>query len=288
MPSQGGIRLRFGKFDLHLVSDGSVWLDGGAMFGVVPRVLWEKKTPPDENNRIRLGLNCLLVRTGSHNVLIDTGCGEKYTEKEIRIYRIEHDVALSGQLARLGLATSDVDVVINTHLHFDHCGGNTRHDGNLVVPTFPRAEYIVRRDEYDDANQPNERSAASYFEHNWKVLRERRMLRLVEEDEEILPGIRLLHTPGHTRGHQSVLVESEGHSLLFLADLCPTNAHIPVPWVMAYDLYPMTTIEVRKSIYKRAVDGNWLLFFEHDPIEPAGYLREAEGKYLLAPFEWQA
>jgi len=279
--------LKFGRFDLHLISDGNFWLDGGAMFGVVPKILWEKKTTPDERNRIRLGLNSLLVRTGSHNVLIDTGCGEKYTEKEVRIYRIEHDVTLPGQLARLGLTTSDIDVVINTHFHFDHCGGNSCCDGNLIVPTFPKAEYVVRQDEYRDASQPNERSSASYFEHNWSVLAERRQLRLVDRDEEILPGIRLLHTPGHTRGHQSVLLESEGRSLLFMADLCPTSAHIPLPWIMAYDLYPMTTLQVRKDIYQRAVAGNWLLLFEHDPHQPAGYLQEADGKYLLAPFAWQ-
>ncbi len=280
--------MKFGKFDLQVVSDGNFWLDGGAMFGVVPRVLWEKKTAPDEKNRVRLGLNCLLIRTGSQNVLIDTGCGEKYTEKEIRIYRIEHDVTLVGQLARLGLAPGDIDVVINTHFHFDHCGGNTCHNGDSIVPTFPKAEYIVRQDEYQDASHPNDRSAASYYDHNWRVLRERRMLRLVDRDEEIVPGLRLLHTPGHTRGHQSVLVESEGRSLLFMADLCPTSAHIPLPWIMAYDLYPLTSLEVRKDIYKRAVAGNWLLFFEHDPEQPAGCLQETDGKYLLAPFKWQA
>lgn len=280
--------MKLGNFDLQLLSDGHIWLDGGAMFGVVPRILWEKKTTPDEKNRIRLGLNCLLVRTGTQNVLIDTGCGEKYTEKEIRIYRIERDVTVPGQLGRLGLSPSDIDIVINTHLHFDHCGGNTCYDRSLVVPTFPKAEYIVRAQEYEDASAPNERSAASYFEHNWSVLRERRMLRLVEKDEEIVPGIHLLHTPGHTRGHQSVLIESEGRSLLFLADLCPTSAHIPLPWIMAYDLYPMTTLQVRKGIYRRALAGNWLLFFEHDPEQPSGILQETDGKYLLAPFVWQA
>ncbi|MFB3904395.1 MAG: MBL fold metallo-hydrolase [Acidobacteriota bacterium] len=279
--------MKFGKFDLHLVSDGNVWLDGGAMFGVVPRVLWEKKATPDEKNRIRLGLNCLLIRTGSYNILIDTGCGEKYTEKEVRIYRIEHDATLPGRLAQLGLKTSDIDIVINTHFHFDHCGGNTCSDGDRVVPTFPKAEYIVRQEEYEDASSPNERSAASYFEHNWGVLKEKRRLRRVDREEEIVPGVRLLHTPGHTRGHQSVLVESEGRSLLFLGDLCPTSAHIPPAWVMAYDLYPMTTLQVRKDIYRRAIAGNWLLFFEHDQMQPAGYLHETDGKYLLAAFEWQ-
>jgi len=280
--------LKFGKFDVDIVSDGNFWLDGGAMFGVVPRILWEKKTTPDDKNRIRLGLNCLLVRTGSHKVLIDTGCGEKYTEKELRIYRIERDLTLPGQLARLGLATDDIDIVINTHFHFDHCGGNTCYNGNLVVPTFPKAVYLVRQDEHHDATHPNERSAASYFEHNWAVLQERGMLRLIERDEEIVPGITVLHTPGHTRGHQSVLIESEGRSLLFMADLCPTSAHIPLPWIMAYDLYPMTSLEVRRDIYKRAMAGNWLLFFEHDPDLPAGYLQETDGKYCLAPFTWQA
>ncbi|RPI27946.1 MAG: MBL fold metallo-hydrolase [Acidobacteria bacterium] len=279
--------MKFGSFDLQIISDGSFWLDGGAMFGVVPKVLWEKKTAPDEKNRIRLGLNCLLVRTGNHNVLIDTGCGEKYTEKELRMYRIEHEVTLAGQLRKAGLSPEDIDVVINTHLHFDHCGGNTCYDGQVVVPSFPRAEYIVRAEEYEDAMCPNERSSASYFQHNWKVLKEKRMLRIVERDEEVLPGIQLIHTPGHTRGHQSVLIQSDGRSLLYLADLCPTTAHVPLPWVMAYDLHPMTTLDVRKQIYRQAVAGKWLLFFEHDPEQPTGYLQEGDGKYLFAPSAWE-
>ncbi|HXK59578.1 MAG TPA: MBL fold metallo-hydrolase [Acidobacteriota bacterium] len=280
--------MKFGDFDLHLISDGNFWLDGGAMFGVVPKTLWEKKTVPDEKNRIRLGLNCLLVRTGSHNVLIDTGCGDKYGEKEVRIYRIEHQTAIIAELSRLGVSPQDIDIVINTHLHFDHCGGNTRYEGGIIVPTFPKAEYLVRIEEYQDATCPNERSAVSYFEQNWAVLKERKVLRLIEADEEVLPGIRVIHTPGHTRGHQSVLIQSAGQSLFYMADLCPTAAHVPLPWIMAYDLYPLTTLETRKTIYRQAVAENWVLFFEHDPEQPAGFLRETEGKYHLAPFEWQS
>jgi glyoxylase-like metal-dependent hydrolase (beta-lactamase superfamily II) len=281
--------LKLGDYELQLISDGHFWLDGGAMFGVVPRILWEKKTTPDEKNRICLGLNCLLVRTGRHNVLIDTGCGEKYGEKETRLYRIERQQTLLGELKqKAALSASDINLVINTHLHFDHCGGNTSIVDGRVVPTFPEATYLVRRSEYENANRPNERTAASYFKDNWRSIEENGRLRLVDQDEEVLPGIHLVHTPGHTEGHQSVLIESNGSKLFYLADLCPTSAHVSLPWIMAYDLYPLTTLETKKEVFRRALAEQWLLFFEHDPHVAAGRLLEEDGKYLLAPVAWQS
>ncbi|MFQ5930397.1 MAG: MBL fold metallo-hydrolase [Acidobacteriota bacterium] len=278
--------MKWGQFELHLISDGNVWLDGGSMFGVVPKVLWERKTTPDEQNRIRLALNCLLIQCGEKNLLIDTGCGFKYTEKEIRIYRIEHETDILRELQRFEVRPEEVDFVINTHYHFDHCGGNTRLEGDKIVPTFPNATYIVRRQEYEDASHPNERTVATYFPHNWKPLEERGLLRIIDQDEEIIPGVTAVHTPGHTAGHQSVKVESQGKTLFYIADLCPTSAHVPLPWIMGYDVFPLTTLEVRKRIYPQAAEEKWLLFFEHDPELPVGYLSKEDDKYTLEPDTW--
>ena len=274
--------MKWGQFELHLISDGSVWLDGGAMFGVVPKSLWEKKTSPDEKNRIRLGLNCLLIRTAEKTLLIDTGCGFNYTEKEFEIYRIEHETDILQELEKIDVSPEKVDFVINTHYHFDHCGGNTRREGEELVPSFPNATYLVSRQEYEDANHPNERTVATYMPHNWKPLEDRGLLQKVDKDQEIVPGVTLVSTPGHTAGHQSVKVESEGKILFYLADLCPTSAHVALPWIMGIDLFPLTTLEVRKRIYAQAVDEEWLLFFEHDPVSPLGRLSQENGKFTLA------
>jgi glyoxylase-like metal-dependent hydrolase (beta-lactamase superfamily II) len=279
--------MKLGQFELYPVSDGYLWLDGGAMFGVVPKMLWQGKTTPDEKNRIRLGLNCLLVKAHQKRILIDTGCGFKYTDKDIEIYGIEHPTDIVQELRHCGVAPEEIDFVINTHYHFDHCGGNTRVEGDEIVPTFPRASYVVRRDEYEDACHPNQRTAATYFSHNWKPLEERGLLWIVDEDQEILPGVTLIHTPGHTAGHQSVKLESQGQTLFFMADLCPTSAHVPLPWIMGYDLFPLTTLEVRKGIYQQALDEQWLLMLEHDPDVQLGYLRHENGRHFLDPVSWQ-
>lgn len=279
--------MKWGHLELHLISDGSLWLDGGAMFGVVPKSLWERKTVPDERNRIRLGLNCLLVRTGDHNLLIDTGCGFKYTDKEMEIYGIEHETDILRELRRFGVDPEDIDIVINTHYHFDHCGGNTHSEKEEILPTFPQASYVVRQQEYHDANHPNERTGATYRAHNWRPLEERGLLRTVDQDEEIVPGVTLVHTPGHTSGHQSVKIESEGKTLFYIADLCPTVAHVPLPWIMGFDVFPLTTMETRKRIYRQAVEEEWLLFLEHDPQVPVGYLREQNGRFIFEPDSWE-
>lgn len=278
--------MKLGRFQLHRISDGEIKLDGGAMFGIVPRVLWERRAAPDERNRVRLGLNCLLIRTGSENILVDTGCGNKYSEKELDIYGITHPTDVLGELKRVGLRPEDVDIVINTHLHFDHCGGNTRWDGNQIVPTFPRANYIVRREDYETGTHANERTAGSYLSHNWEAVERSGRLQILEQDEEIVPGVSVVHTPGHTPGHQSVKVESDGQTVFYLADLCPSSVHVPLPWIMGYDLLPLTTLETRKRIYPRAIEEDWLLFFEHDPETTCGRLSRKEGKFLLEAEEW--
>ena len=256
------------------------------MFGVVPKVLWSRVIDSDDRNRIRLGLNCLLIRTQDANILIDTGCGFKYTEKQFDIYGIEHETNVVEELERISLEPSAIDYVINTHLHFDHCGGNTISKKGEVIPTFPNARYLVQRREYQDACNPNERTRATYLAENWRPLEERGQLELLDGIVVVAPGITCIPTPGHTPGHQSIKIESEGKVLFFIADLCPTQKHVPIAWIMGYDLFPMTTLETRKQIYAQAVHEDWLILFEHDSQEPLGRLTQDEKGYRAEAVEW--
>jgi glyoxylase-like metal-dependent hydrolase (beta-lactamase superfamily II) len=269
--------IRCGKLEIDVVSDGDFWLDGGAMFGVVPRVLWEKVAPPDNLNRIQLGLNCLLVRSDQFTLLVDTGCGDKYSKKEKQIYGFETESLLLSSLGRLGVGPDDVDYVIHTHLHFDHCGGSTRAVEGRLNATFPNARYVVQKEEFRAATHPHERNRASYRKENWEVLNDFRKLLLIEGEVEILPGVRCVPSPGHTEGHQSVLIESSGEKLAFLGDLCPTSAHVPLAWVMGYDLYPVLTLQTRKEFYQRLASEKWLIVFEHNVGQPFGRIVGGEG-----------
>jgi len=279
--------MRWGDFELDLISDGTFRLDGGAMFGVVPKIFWERKLSPDQTNRIKLGLNCLLVRGNGKTILIDTGCGFKYSSKEFEIYGIEHERTVFDDLARLEVAPADIDLVLNTHLHFDHCGGNTVCTAEGLVPAFPNATYVVQRQEFEDASHPSERNRASYLEQNWIPLVDRGQLELLEGNHTICEGIECIPTPGHTLGHQSVKIQSGGETLFFLGDLCPTSAHVPLPWIMSYDLYPATTLETRKEVYRQAVTEGWTLFFEHDPGDLLGRLIEKDGNYRAETMPWE-
>ncbi len=279
--------MRLGRFQLNHISDGSIRLDGGAVFGIVPRVLWERKMRPDDRNRVRLGLNCLLIRTPNEAILVDTGAGRKYSPKERDIYGVGEEPDIVARLANLGMEPGDVDLVINTHLHFDHCGGNTRWEGREVVSNFPNATYIVAREDYLTATRRNERTAVSYRPENWVPLQEAHQLRLVDGEQEIVPGVSLVHTPGHTPGHHSVKVQSGGETVFFLGDLCATTAHVPLPWIMGYDLFPLTTLETRKRIYSRAVAEKWLLLFDHDPHVVASFMSRREGRYVVEPVPWE-
>lgn len=279
--------MRLGRFQLNHISDGSIRLDGGAVFGIVPRVLWERKMPPDDRNRVRLGLNCLLVRTPNEAILVDTGAGRKYSRKEQDIYGVGEEPDVVARLAGLGVKPGDIDLVINTHLHFDHSGGNTRWEDGEVVSNFPNATYVVAREDYLTATGSNERTAVSYRPENWEPLMAARQLRLADGEQEIVPGVSLVHTPGHTPGHHSVKVRSGGETVFFLGDLCATTAHVPLPWIMGYDLFPLTTLETRKRIYSRAVAENWLLLFDHDPDVIAGTMRKRGQNYVAEPVEWR-
>jgi glyoxylase-like metal-dependent hydrolase (beta-lactamase superfamily II) len=275
--------MRLGSFELLSLSDGFFRLDGGAMFGVVPKPLWEKRAPADERNRIQLGLRPLLVRSGSTNVLIDAGIGDKMRPKDVEIYAIDRARHLDHSLAEAGLAASDIDVVIASHLHFDHAGGFTVRDGEVLRPRFPCARYLVRRTEWDDATHPHERNRASYLAENFVPLEEAGVLEFIEGDGEVLPGISVEETGGHTMHHQLIKIQSGGRTAAFVADMMPTTAHVDEAWIMGYDLYPMDTFLAKKRFLREAIEGEYVIFFEHDPRIPAGIIREKDGKKLVEP-----
>jgi methylmalonyl-CoA epimerase len=276
---------RYTLGDLELISlcDGFFGLDGGAMFGVVPKPLWVTHAPPDERNRISLAMRPLVVR-GTRTMIIDAGVGDKDDAKFADIYGLDRARHLDHALAESGLSAEDIDVVLATHLHFDHSGGFTRRDASgRVRPRFPRAQYVVRRGEWEDATHPNERNRASYLADNYVPLAEAGVLQLVDEDQVIMPGVRVRRTGGHTMHHQMVLIESGGKTAAFVADLIPTTAHLRDPWIMGYDLYPMDTLATKKTFVKEAIERKVLVFFEHDPSIVAGYIEDVGGKRRVVP-----
>ena len=267
-----------GTFRVHALQAGLQQLDGGAMFGVVPKTLWERKIPADERNRIPLGMRCLLVEHPDGLVLIDTGAGNKETDKFYNIYGIENTpvggvgpTQLESALAEAGFAPADVTMVISSHLHFDHAGGNTRRqdDGSIAV-SFPNARYVARAGEWEWAHRANERTSPSYFPHNYDPLREAGVLELVDANVELLPGISLRHTPGHTPHHQGVLITSGAERMFYLADIAPTVAHVPLPWIMGYDVEPLVTLETKRHLWAEAADEAWTVVFEHDAVNAFG------------------
>ncbi len=273
-----------GKMTLDVVSDGTWRLDGGMMFGIVPKVLWERVAPADEKNRILMGLNCLLVRTDRHVVLVDTGLGDVWDEKFHHIYAPHRPRPLLEQLADRGLRPEDIDIVINTHLHFDHAGNNTRRQGERIVPTFPRARYVVQRGEYEHAMAPNERDRASYRAVTWESVRESGQLELIEGDAEIVPGVRVLKVRGHNRDLQIVLLHSEGQTAVFWSDLIPMTPHVQRPWIAALDHYPLETLEQKRRLLPQAVRERWLCVFYHDPHLPVGrIIEESDGRFRVVP-----
>ncbi|HEX3157534.1 MAG TPA: MBL fold metallo-hydrolase [Gemmatimonadaceae bacterium] len=285
-------RRTLGGWTVHEIQAGGQRLDGGAMFGVVPKPLWERRIAADERNRIQLGMRCLLVEHEIGPVLIDTGAGSKEERKFYDIYGIEnagdgggeHRTALEAGLAAAGVRPEDVVMVINTHLHFDHAGGNTYADAEgRVRPTFPNARYVVQEGEYHYAMTPNERTSASYFPRNWEPTREAGRLELLRGETEIVPGITGLPTPGHTPHHQSVVLRNGGETLVYLGDLVPTRHHLPLPWIMGYDVEPLTTLETKRRVLGQALAEGWELSFEHDADVAGGRLVFDGKAYGLAP-----
>jgi glyoxylase-like metal-dependent hydrolase (beta-lactamase superfamily II) len=259
-----------GRLTVHAIQAGGQQLDGGAMFGVVPKTLWSRRLAADDKNRIPMGMRCLLVEHEQGLVLFDTGSGNKETPKFHDIYGIQNRgaagrTALEDGIRAAGFSPDDIALVVNTHLHFDHAGGNTwRTPSGEVLPTFPNARYVVQAGERAYAEHPNERTTASYFPANWAPVMERDRFDFVSGEREILPGITVRPTPGHTPHHQSVLVRSGGETLCFLGDVVPTAHHLPLPWIMGYDVEPLVTLESKRALLADAVREEWLLVFEHD------------------------
>lgn len=278
--------MQFGQYKVENITCGHLRLDGGSMFGVVPKVLWEKKARADRKNRIYMAMNVLLITSPDLNILVDTGSGSKEDARFRNMYSLTEPVLLQA-LTERGLAPGDIDLVVNTHLHFDHAGGNTiKLDDGSVSPAFPNATYVVQRREYEDAVAAGERSKASYFPWNYVPLAESGRLQLLEGEKVLADGITAYPLPGHTMGMQGVKITGGGKTALYLADCIPTSHHIPLPWIMSYDLYPLTTLETKKVVLPVAAEEKWTLFFEHDPEVIAARLEETGPfKYRVIPVE---
>ena len=277
-----------GDYRVEIVPDTEFWLDGGAMFGVVPRDLWAAVCPPDERNRVRLNMNCLFVETGRERVLIETGIGDKWPRKQAAMYGIERVRSLSESLrAVTGITAEEITIVVNTHLHFDHAGGNTKLDegSELAVPTFPNARYLVSRAEFEHAESPHERDRASYLPENWRPVQESGQLELQESDYEVVPGLTMQTIPGHSRTMQCARLERGDQTLFGFADLVPTRAHLRAAWIMGYDLYPVETLEAKKRLLPQAAREDWLCLFYHDADAPLCRLIEEDGKLRAVGYE---
>ncbi len=273
--------LALGDFELSIFSDGIYPLDGGAFFGVVPKIMWSRRVVADERNYVLAGLNSLLIRTGKKNVLIETGMGNKLSERMIRFYG--QPAELLRNLNAAGVAPEDIDIVINTHLHFDHCGWNTvRGKDGKIVPTFPHAKYYAPEGEWQYARRPSERDAISYIPENYDPLVQSGQMTLLKGGEEIVPGISVRTFPGHTAHMQAVIVESGGRTACYISDLIPTTAHIDLTWGMSFDLYPLQTIESKKQYYAKALPEKWLTVFTHDPKVPWAYVEKDESGRMMA------
>ncbi|MBI5670037.1 MAG: MBL fold metallo-hydrolase [Chloroflexi bacterium] len=274
--------LQIGDIRIHLINDCRIKVDPGGAFGLVPRALWSTHMPPDENLLVPMNQHCLLVQVAGKNIVVDVGYGDKLPEKQKALLQLERPTgSLLDALARLGLAPGDIHLVINTHLHADHASGNTRYgDGGVIEATFPNAEYVVQRREYEDAMQPNERTRATYFPINYQPLVESGQMRLLDGDCELAPGVFGVVTPGHTPGHMSVRFESNGQHAAFVCDLASYAIHFErLGWMTAYDVEPLVTLETKRRWQKWAADTNAILIFPHDPLRPVGRYGYMEHNY---------
>jgi glyoxylase-like metal-dependent hydrolase (beta-lactamase superfamily II) len=278
--------IQIGAFECIPLSDGTFYLDGGAMFGVVPKTFWNKLNPADERNRIHLGLHPLLIRHPEKNILIDTGIGDKFNDKFRSIYRVDKSQTIEESLKANGLKPEDIDMVIISHLHFDHGGGNTKRDaqGN-VIPKFPNATYILQKKEWEVGLSPNPRSIASYLKENYVPLEEYGLLKLIDGEHRVFPGITCIHTGGHTEGHQIVLIEDGDAGAIYWADIMPTTSHVRVPYIMGYDLFPLDVIKNKEKFIKLSIEKGWISFFEHDPQYTHGRISLEDGKPTFIPEE---
>jgi len=278
--------MQLGDYRVEIVQDTEFHLDGGAMFGVVPRNLWARDCPPDDENRIRMNMNCVFIDTGSEKILIETGIGDKWSAKQRSMYGIDRQRLLSETLqSQTGAAADEITIVVNTHLHFDHAGGNTMLDAQgKSVPTFPNARYFVSRAELEHAEHPTERDRASYLPENWRPMVESGQLETKDSDYEVVPGLRMETVAGHNRSMQCWRLERAGKTIFGLADLVPMRAHVRLPWIMGYDLYPLETLSAKKELLPQAARENWICMFYHDPDEPLCRLQQGEKELSPIPY----
>lgn len=271
-----------GDYRVEIIPDTEFRLDGGAMFGVVPRVVWERVSPPDEKNRIRMNMNCVFIDTGKDKILIETGIGEKWSEKQIEMYGIFREKPLAETLTdEAGSRPEDITIVVNTHLHFDHAGGNTI--GPDARPQFPNARYLVSESELDHAENPHERDRASYLPENWQPLLESGQLESIPDEYEVVPGLRMQTIRGHSETMQTWRLDRGGKTMYGFADLIPTRNHVQLPWIMGYDLYPTETLTFKKRVLPRAEAEEWLCLFYHDLDTSVSQIENREGKFVPAP-----
>jgi glyoxylase-like metal-dependent hydrolase (beta-lactamase superfamily II) len=279
--------MKFGDYRVEIVPDCEFRLDGGAMFGVVPRNLWSKPCPPDEQNRIRMNMNCLFIEAQGERILIDTGIGDKWSDKHRKMFGIDRQRSFDESLRAItGVGADEITIVINTHLHFDHAGGNTTvNDAGKAVAAFPRARYFVSRAEYEHAETPSERDRASYLPENWRPLKESGQLELKEAEYEVVPGLHMETHAGHNRSMQCARLEQGSQTLFGFADLVPMRAHVSFAWIMGFDLYPVETLEAKKKLLPQAAREGWTCLFYHDPDQALGRIVEADGKLRTVVLE---
>ncbi len=272
--------MKIGKYTLHEVETGYIGLDGGAMFGVIPKPMWEKTNPSDALNRVTLDTRCLLLDGGGRKILIDTGIGEGWEDKFKQIYRLEYKNVLAESLKKAGVSFDDIIDVILTHLHFDHTGGSTKLENGKWVPAFPNAQYHIQKKHFDWAINPSERDRASFIQNRFMPLIENGVLNLIDGDNQFDDEIEFMIINGHTYGQQMVKISDPGSTLLYCGDLMPFSSHIPLPYIMGYDLQPVVTLNEKKSVLPRAVAENWILYFEHDPYFAAATVAKTDKGFI--------
>lgn len=274
---------RFGDFTISHFVERRFKLDGGSMFGVVPKKIWGNLMPVDEDNMVPMQTNLFVVDTGQCKILCDTGLGTELTKKEAKIYAAFEPSHIETGLSEMGLSANDIDYVLLSHLHTDHAGGTVKKDGDRLIPRFPRARYVVQKDEWDEALHPDERTMAVYKVDLLKVLEDAGQVDLVDGDVDLLPGVKLVKTGGHTAGHQGMEFSSGGKTVVYYADIIPFSHHFKVPYVASVDLYPRETMKVKRALRERALAGEIAIAFDHDTVIPIGVAREEGLKTIIEP-----
>ena len=275
--------MKIGDYEIHSIETGTFVLDGGAMFGIVPKTIWDRKIPADEKNRIDMALRCLLIVGNKRRILVDVGIGDKCSKKFSEIYKIDlTSCNIRKSIKEYGLTVEDITDVILTHFHFDHVGGATYLKAGNLLPVFPNATYYIQNEHYALAHNPSEKDKGSFRNENFEPLEEAGKLKIISGEFEIFPDVSLIVSNGHTVGQQLVKVSNGVDTLVYCADLIPTSAHIPLPYVMSYDLYPLVTIDEKKKLLHNASEGDWILFFEHDPLVEAVKVKKGEKGFEIS------